>query len=161
MHSIVRMGDIESFVNDIRLKHVNIKIVFTNGIFDILHRGHVTYLEQTKMLGNLLILGLNSDTSTRRLKDKNRPFVNQDDRAFILSRLESVDVVSIFDEDTPINLIKKIKPDVLVKGGDYNLNEIVGRDFVEGYGGKVCTIPFIIDKSTTNLINKIKNENGV
>lgn len=161
MHSIVCMGNIGSFVNDIRLKNENIKIVFTNGIFDILHRGHVTYLEQAKTLGNLLILGLNSDSSTRRLKGKNRPFVKQDDRAFILSRLESVDVVSIFDDDTPINLIKKIKPDVLVKGSDYNLNEIVGRDFVEGYGGKVCTIQFIIDKSTTNLINKIKNENGV
>jgi rfaE bifunctional protein nucleotidyltransferase chain/domain len=161
MHSIVRIGNIEFFVNDIRHKHVNIKIVFTNGIFDILHRGHVTYLEEAKALGNLLILGLNSDNSTRRLKGKNRPFVNQDDRAFILSRLESVDIVSIFDEDTPISLIKRIRPDVLVKGGDYNLDEIVGRDFVESYGGKVCTIPFINDKSTTNLINKIKNENGV
>ena len=104
---------------------------------------------------------MNSDESARRLKGKDRPFVDQDDRAFVLSRLESVDIVSIFEDDTPINLIKNIKPDVLVKGGDYNLSEIVGRDFVESNGGKVCTIPFIIGKSTTNLINKIKNEHGV
>lgn len=161
MHSIIPIKDIKSFVNDIRDKNADIKIVFTNGIFDILHCGHVTYLEEAKALGDLLILGLNSDDSTKRLKGANRPLVNQDDRAFLLSRLESVDVVSIFDDDTPINLIKNIEPDVLVKGGDYHLNEIVGRDFVESLGGKVCTIPFIIGKSTTNLINKIKNENGV
>jgi len=161
MHSIIHIGDIESFVYDIRQKNPVFKIVFTNGIFDILHRGHVTYLENAKALGDLLILGLNSDESSRRLKGINRPYVNQDDRAFILSRLESVDAVSIFNDDTPIKLIKKVRPDVLVKGGDYNLNDIAGKDFVESYGGKVCTIPFINGKSTSNLINKIKNENGV
>jgi len=161
MHNIIPIQDIESFVNNLRQKNANVRIVFTNGIFDILHRGHVTYLEEAKSLGDILILGLNSDESARRLKGKDRPFVDQDDRAFVLSRLESVDIVSIFEDDTPINLIKKIKPDVLVKGGDYNLSEIVGRDFVESNGGKVCTIPFIIGKSTTNLINKIKNEHGV
>lgn len=161
MHNIIPIQDIESFVNNLRQKNANVRIVFTNGIFDILHRGHVTYLEEAKSLGDILILGLNSDESARRLKGKDRPFVDQDDRAFVLSRLESVDIVSIFEDDTPINLIKNIKPDVLVKGGDYNLSEIVGRDFVESNGGKVCTIPFIIGKSTTNLINKIKNEHGV
>ena len=161
MHNIISIQDIESFVNNLRQKNANVRIVFTNGIFDILHRGHVTYLEEAKSLGDILILGLNSDESARRLKGKDRPFVDQDDRAFVLSRLESVDIVSIFEDDTPINLIKNIKPDVLVKGGDYNLSEIVGRDFVESNGGKVCTIPFIIGKSTTNLINKIKNEHGV
>ena len=161
MHNIISIQDIESFVNNLRQKNASVRIVFTNGIFDILHRGHVTYLEEAKSLGDILILGLNSDESARRLKGKDRPFVDQDDRAFVLSRLESVDIVSIFEDDTPINLIKNIKPDVLVKGGDYNLSEIVGRDFVESNGGKVCTIPFIIGKSTTNLINKIKNEHGV
>lgn len=161
MHNIIPIHDIESFVNNLRQKNASVRIVFTNGIFDILHRGHVTYLEEAKSLGDILILGLNSDESARRLKGKDRPFVDQDDRAFVLSRLESVDIVSIFEDDTPINLIKNIKPDVLVKGGDYNLSEIVGRDFVESNGGKVCTIPFIIGKSTTNLINKIKNEHGV
>ena len=156
MHSIIHIKDIERFVDNIKLKDRGIKIVFTNGIFDLMHRGHVTYLEEAKELGNLLILGLNSDASARRLKGANRPLVNEDDRAFILSRLESVDVVSIFDEDTPINLIQKVKPDILVKGGDYQLDEIVGRDFVEKNGGKVCTIPFIDGKSTTNLLNKIK-----
>jgi len=148
-------------MDDFRRKNVGIRIVFTNGIFDILHRGHVAYLEEAKSQGDLLILGLNSDESAKRLKGENRPYVGQEDRAFILSRLESVDIVSIFGEDTPINLIKIIKPDVLVKGGDYNLGDIVGRDFVESYSGKVCTIPFMIGKSTTNLINKIRNENGV
>ena len=161
MHNIIPIQDIESFVNNLRQKNASVRIVFTNGIFDILHRGHVTYLEEAKSLGDILILGLNSDESARRLKGKDRPFVDQDDRAFVLSRLESVDIVCIFEDDTPINLIKKIKPDVLVKGGDYNLSEIVGRDFVESNGGKVCTISFIIGKSTTNLINKIKNEHGV
>ena len=149
MHNIIPIQDIESFVNNLRQKNASVRIVFTNGIFDILHRGHVTYLEEAKSLGDILILGLNSDESARRLKGKDRPFVDQDDRAFVLSRLESVDIVCIFEDDTPINLIKKIKPDVLVKGGDYNLSEIVG------------IIPFIIGKSTTNLINKIKNEHGV
>ncbi|MEJ2542765.1 MAG: D-glycero-beta-D-manno-heptose 1-phosphate adenylyltransferase [Calditrichaceae bacterium] len=155
------MNEIDFFIDDIRRTNNGIKLVFTNGIFDILHRGHVAYLEKAKAMGDLLILGLNSDESARRLKGKNRPYVGQDDRAFILSRLESVDIVSIFDDDTPNTLIENIKPDVLVKGGDYNLDEIVGRDFVEKYGGKVCTIPFIKDKSTTSLIDKIKNEYGV
>ena len=161
MHSIIPINEIQRSVDDIRKYNPSIRIVFTNGIFDILHQGHVAYLEEAKALGDLLILGLNSDDSSRRLKGNDRPYVDQDDRAFILSRLESVDIISIFEDDTPINLIKHIKPDVLVKGGDYNLSEIVGRDLVESYGGKVCTIPFIIGKSTTNLINRIKSENGV
>ena len=161
MHSIIPINEIQRSVDDIRKNNPGIRIVFTNGIFDILHQGHVAYLEEAKALGDLLILGLNSDDSSRRLKGNDRPYVDQDDRAFILSRLESVDIISIFEDDTPINLIKHIKPDVLVKGGDYNLSEIVGRDLVEGYGGKVCTIPFIIGKSTTNLINRIRSENGV
>lgn len=156
MHNIIHFNDIEQFVDEIKLRDRGIKIVFTNGIFDIIHRGHVAFLEGAKAKGNLLILGLNSDASARRLKGVKRPLVNQDDRAFILSRLECTDVVCIFNEDTPINLIQKVRPDILVKGADYKINEIVGRDLVEGYGGKVCTIPFIDGKSTTNLIKKIK-----
>ena len=156
MHNIIHINDIEQYVDNVRLKNTSVILVFTNGIFDLMHRGHVEYLEQAKNLGNLLILGLNSDASARRLKGDDRPLVNQDDRAFILSRLESVDVVSIFDDDTPISLIQKIKPDILVKGGDYNLDDIIGREYVEKNGGKVYTVPFIEGKSTTNLITKIK-----
>lgn len=156
MYNIIHINEIEKYVDNIRSNDKDIKIVFTNGIFDILHRGHVTYLEQAKKKGDFLILGLNSDASACRLKGDNRPLVNQDDRAFILSRLESVDVVSIFDDDTPIKLIQEVKPDILVKGGDYNLDDIVGKDFVEKNGGEVCTIPFIEGKSTTNLITKIR-----
>lgn len=156
MHSIIYIDEIERSVDEIRKKSNDIKIVFTNGIFDIIHRGHVSYLEKAKEFGNLLILGLNSDASARRLRGDTRPFVNQEDRAFILSRLEAVDIVSIFEDDTPINLIQKVKPDYLIKGGDYNIDEIVGKEFVESYGGKVYTIPFIEGKSTTNLINTIR-----
>jgi rfaE bifunctional protein nucleotidyltransferase chain/domain len=106
-------------------------IVFTNGCFDILHRGHVEYLNKAKELGDILILGLNSDASIRRLKGPERPVVLEDDRAFMLSQLISVDAVTIFDEDTPIPLLKYIKPDILVKGGDYSLDQVVGRDVVE------------------------------
>ena len=156
MHSIIYIDEIERSVDEIRKKSNDIKIVFTNGIFDIIHRGHVSYLEKAKEFGNLLILGLNSDASARRLRGDTRPFVNQEDRAFILSRLEAVDIVSIFEDDTPINLIQKVKPDYLIKGGDYNIDEIVGKEFVESYGGKVYTIPLIEGKSTTNLINTIR-----
>ena len=156
MHSIIYIDEIERSVDEIRKKSNDIKIVFTNGIFDIIHRGHVSYLEKAKEFGNLLLLGLNSDASARRLRGDTRPFVNQEDRAFILSRLEAVDIVSIFEDDTPINLIQKVKPDYLIKGGDYNIDEIVGKEFVESYGGKVYTIPLIEGKSTTNLINTIR-----
>ena len=156
MHSIIPMDDIEKFVNEIRQNRGEIKIVFTNGIFDIIHRGHITYLEKAKDYGDILILGLNSDSSAKRLKGSDRPIVNQDDRAYILSRMEPVDIVSIFNEDTPINLIRKVKPDILIKGGDYELEGIVGREFVESYGGIVNTIPFVEGKSTSGLIEKIR-----
>jgi len=133
------------------------RIVFTNGCFDILHRGHVEYLNEAKKLGDILVLGLNSDRSVRQLKGVGRPLVSEDDRAFILSQLISVDVVSIFNEDTPINLLKVLKPDILVKGGDYTLDKVVGRDLVEHSGGKVVTIPVIEGKSTTDLIGKIRS----
>lgn len=132
-------------------------IVFTNGCFDILHCGHTTYLNEAKKLGDILILGLNSDDSVRRLKGENRPINNQSDRAVVMDSLKSIDYVVIFEEDTPFNLINAIIPDVLVKGGDYSKENIVGADIVENNGGNVVTINFVEGKSTTNIINKMKN----
>ena len=131
-------------------------IVFTNGCFDILHRGHVEYLNDAKGLGDLLVLGLNSDQSVRRLKGPDRPVVSEDDRAFILSQLISVDAVCVYDEDTPIPLLEVLKPDILVKGGDYTLDGVVGREVVEQNGGKVITLPLVEGRSTTDLIGKIQ-----
>ena len=139
------------------LKAQGKKIVFTNGCFDILHCGHTTYLSESKKLGDVLILGLNSDDSVRRLKGESRPINNQSDRAVVMDSLKSIDYVVIFEEDTPYNLINAIIPDVLVKGGDYNKDNIVGADIVENNGGSVVTINFVEGKSTTNIINKIKN----
>ncbi len=133
-------------------------IVFTNGCFDILHRGHVEYLNDAKRLGDLLVLGLNSDLSVSRLKGPDRPVVSEDDRAFILSQLISVDAVYVFDEDTPIPLLEVLKPDILVKGGDYSLDQVVGREVVEKNGGKVVTIPLVKGRSTTDLIGKIQTQ---
>ena len=156
MNIIASIDDIEKYISDLR--GTNKTIAFTNGCFDILHRGHVEYLEKSKEHADILVLGLNSDQSVRRLKKGSRPYVNENDRAYVLSRLEAVDIVCIFEEDTPIALLKKIKPDYLIKGGDYNLDQIVGRDLVEGYNGKVLTIPFISGKSSTNIIEEIKSK---
>jgi D-beta-D-heptose 7-phosphate kinase/D-beta-D-heptose 1-phosphate adenosyltransferase len=134
-------------------------IVFTNGCFDILHRGHVEYLNLSKELGDILVLGLNSDKSVRILKGEGRPLVPEEDRAFILSQLISVDAVSIFEEETPHNLLRVVSPDILVKGGDYTLEEVVGREIVEEYNGKIVTVPVITGTSTTNVIEKIKSTN--
>jgi len=131
-------------------------IVFTNGCFDIIHRGHVEYIADAKKMGDILVLGLNSDESVQDLKGAGRPFVSQNDRAYILSQLIPVDAVAIFEEKTPLNLIKLVKPDVLVKGGDYSLDEIVGKKEVEENGGTVVTIPLVKGKSTTGLIEKIR-----
>lgn len=132
-----------------------LKIVFTNGCFDILHKGHITYLYEAKKLGDLLVVGLNSDNSIKRIKGEKRPILSECERAYILSALEMVDFVVIFEEDTPYELIKILKPDVLVKGGDWDINNIVGKDIVESYGGKVLNIPFVKGKSTTNIIERI------
>ncbi len=136
------------------------KIVFTNGCFDIIHAGHVDYLEKAKSLGDFLVVGLNSDESVKRLKGKERPINSQEERMKVLSALKYVDLVIIFDEDTPERLIKEIKPDVLVKGGDWSIENIVGADFVKSYGGKVYTIDFVYNTSTTKIISKIKNGNS-
>ncbi len=142
----------------LRRNYPGCRIAFTNGCFDILHRGHVAYLEQAAQLADFLVVGLNSDDSVRRLKGDDRPYIPQEDRAFILSRLEMVDVVCIFEQDTPLELIQRVKPDFLVKGGDYNLDNIVGRQFVENNGGKVLTITLIKGRSTTNIIKKIEGK---
>jgi D-beta-D-heptose 7-phosphate kinase/D-beta-D-heptose 1-phosphate adenosyltransferase len=134
-----------------RLKKQNKKVVFTNGCFDILHRGHVSYLDVAKSYGDILILGLNSDNSVKRLKGQNRPINNQDDRAFILAALESVDYVVIFDEDTPYDLIKLVEPDILVKGADYEGKDVVGSNIAK----EVRLVKFIDGKSTTKTIEKI------
>jgi len=155
MHKIITFTEVETIIADFRKKS-SVRIVFTNGCFDLIHRGHVEYLEKARSFGDLLVLGLNSDESVRRLKGANRPLMNEEDRAFVLSRLEAVDMVCIFDQDTPFELIKKVRPDVLVKGGDYKLDEIVGRDLVEADGGKVITIPLVEGRSTSTLIEKIR-----
>ena len=134
------------------------KIVFTNGVFDILHRGHVQYLTKAKSLGDVLIVGLNTDASVRRLKGKSRPIQNQQDRAVILCALRMVDHVILFSQDTPEKLIKKLKPDVLVKGADYKIAEIAGADFVQSYGGKVRRIRLTPGRSTTRIIKASKRK---
>lgn len=137
------------------LKKQNKKVVFTNGCFDILHAGHVDYITKAKEKGDVLIVAVNSDSSTKRLKGDARPIVPQNERAFIISSLKPVDYVFIFEEDTPYEVIKKIVPDVLVKGADWAPNKIVGKDIVEANGGKVETIKFVNDQSTTNIIKTV------
>lgn len=137
-------------------KKENKKIVFTNGCFDLLHIGHVTYLEEAKKLGDVLIVGINTDASVRVLKGPTRPIQNENDRSAILAALKAVDHTILFSEDTPLNLIKKIKPDVLVKGGDWKIEQIVGSDFVMSYGGQVKSLNFVNGKSTTAIIEKSK-----
>lgn len=135
------------------------KVVFTNGCFDILHRGHVDYLCKAKALGHFLIIGLNTDSSVRRLgKSPERPINPEDSRAFILAALHCVDAVVLFDEDTPYQLIADLMPDVLVKGDDYLPEQIAGHDIVKQNGGLVCTVPLVKGYSTTSLIEKLKHQ---
>jgi rfaE bifunctional protein nucleotidyltransferase chain/domain len=132
------------------------KIVFTNGCFDILHKGHVTYLNEAKKLGDLLLVGLNSDASVKRLKGPERPINNELDRQFVLSQLKAVDFVEIFDQDTPLELILKVKPNILVKGGDWKIEQIVGAKEVLNSGGDVFSLNFVDGYSTTSIIHKIQ-----
>lgn len=133
------------------------KIVFTNGCFDILHAGHVTYLEKAAGLGDILVVGVNSDDSVKRLKGEGRPINKLEDRMLVLASLAYVDYVVPFEEDTPMDLIRTVEPDVLVKGGDYQIADIIGADFVQARGGIVTTIPFIEGKSTTGVINRMQH----
>lgn len=132
------------------------KIVFTNGCFDLLHIGHIQYLKKARAQGDFLVVGINADVSVKRLKGPTRPIQNETDRAEILAALESVNATVLFEEDTPENLIKLIKPDVLVKGGDWKISQIVGGDFVQSYGGKVLSLFFIAGKSTSSIVSKIE-----
>jgi len=133
------------------------KIVFTNGCFDILHAGHIDYLTKAKRLADVLIVGLNSDSSVRKIKGKKRPVVKQKDRAMILAALECVDYITIFSQKTPDALIRLVKPHLLIKGADWKKSKIVGKEFVESYGGKIVTIPLLKGCSTSSIIKKIKN----
>jgi len=138
-----------------KLQNSGKKIVFTNGVFDILHRGHVDYLDRAKLLGDILVVGINSDASVKRIKGEKRPVVDEEDRAFVVANLKSVDYVCIFGEDTPYETIKLIQPDILVKGADWKIDDVIGKDIVEARGGKVVTIEYLNGKSTTNIINRI------
>lgn len=141
----------------LKWREENQKIVFTNGCFDLLHLGHVDYLAKAKDLGDRLIIGVNTDSSVKRLKGDNRPLQDENSRLHILAALHSVDAVVLFDEDTPYELIKKIQPDVLVKGADYKIENIVGYDIVTSRGGSVQTIEFIEGYSTTKIEQRILN----
>lgn len=152
-HKILSPASLATFREDNKDK----TIVFTNGCFDILHVGHKRYLEQASVLGDVFVIGVNSDASVKRLKGPSRPVNSEQDRMEILSALGFVDYVVLFDEDTPYELIKKIQPDILVKGGDYTVDKVVGKDIVEARGGRVELIPFVDGKSTTSIINKINN----
>jgi len=137
------------------IKNNNKKLVFTNGCFDILHKGHIDYLNESKKLGDYLVVGINSDASVRALKGSKRPILPQEERAFIISNLNAVDFVCIFNEETPLKLIENVLPDFLVKGADWSIDNVVGKDVVEKNGGKVMTINLTPNKSTTNMIETI------
>ena len=141
------------------LKHKGLKIVFTNGCFDLLHPGHIAYLQGARRMGDVLIVGLNSDRSVKVLKGTARPILTEVERAFVLSGLESVNFITIFDESTPLNLIRSILPDVLVKGADWGLSEIVGRKEVEDAGGKVVALPYEAGYSTSKIVERILKQN--
>jgi len=151
---ILELENALSVINE--WKEAGLKVVFTNGCFDILHLGHLDYLEKSRESGDKLIVGLNTDRSVRQLKGPDRPINNEHARARMLAALAFVDVVIAFDEETPLKLIKSVKPDILIKGNDYSIENIVGSDFVLGIGGEVKTINLLEGYSTTGLIEKIK-----
>ena len=149
--------DTNQLKNRIRqLRDKGKKIVFTNGCFDIVHAGHIYYLKEAKKLGDFLVVALNSDNSIKRIKGKNRPIISEENRLIMLEALYFVDFVTVFDEDTPYNLIDMLVPDILVKGGDWDIDKIVGKDIVEQNGGNVINIPFKEGFSTTSIIEKIR-----
>jgi rfaE bifunctional protein nucleotidyltransferase chain/domain len=132
------------------------RVVFTNGVFDLLHVGHIDLLTAARALGDHLIIGLNSDESVRRLKGPSRPVRSEAERAYVLAALEAVDAVTVFEQDTPLELVLALRPDVLVKGGDYSLDTIVGRAEVESWGGRVHVIPLTAGQSTTRIIEALR-----
>jgi D-beta-D-heptose 7-phosphate kinase/D-beta-D-heptose 1-phosphate adenosyltransferase len=154
-----KIGDAEAAARWLKdLQGQGQKVVFTNGCFDLLHRGHVAYLEEARSLGDALVVGVNTDASAARLnKGPGRPVIQEADRARVLAALACVDRVVLFDEDTPLQLITLLEPDILVKGGDYKLNEIVGKEIVEARGGRVLALPFLDGYSTSVLIGRIRS----
>lgn len=155
MGQVISIHSIQSVMSSHQEK--KIKIVFTNGCFDLLHVGHVRYLKQARELGDILVVGINSDESVKKLKGPERPIQNENDRAEILSSLGCVDYAVIFSEETPENLIRLVRPHFLVKGGDWSIDSIVGGSFVQSIGGQVCSLQFIDGKSTTTIISKISS----
>jgi rfaE bifunctional protein nucleotidyltransferase chain/domain len=159
------MGEILSRNDLVPIRHqlrkAGKRVVFTNGCFDILHRGHVDYLSKARAQGDVLIVGINTDSSVKRLKGSGRPIVDEIDRAAVIAALADVDYVCLFDEDTPYELIRALVPDILVKGADWALNDIVGKDIVESAGGSVHTIEFLPNRSTSKIIQKIIQSSAV
>jgi len=153
MSSAISLPELKT--NRLKLKASKKKVVFTNGVFDLIHAGHVDYLTKAKELGDVLIVGLNSDNSVKRIKGEKRPILTQEERAFVLSKLKPVDYVIFFDEDTPEKLISELVPDVLVKGADWTIDKIVGKEVVEKNGGEVKAIEFVNDQSTSKIIDLI------
>lgn len=153
MNSVILLPELKDI--RLKLKSQGRKVVFTNGVFDLIHAGHIDYLLKAKALGDVLIVGLNSDQSVQRIKGANRPLLKQGERAFILSNLRPVDYVIFFNEDTPEKLISELIPDILVKGADWPIEKIVGRDIVEKNGGVVITIEFVNNQSTSKIIDLI------
>jgi len=141
-----------------RLRDAGRTLVFTNGVFDLLHVGHVRYLQQARQLGDALVVAINSDASARTLKGESRPVMNQNERAEVLAALSAVDYVTIFDDISPRSLIAELLPDVLVKGGDYKIDQIHGREEVEAAGGRVVSLPFVEGSSTTTILERIRNQ---
>ncbi len=157
MHKIKTIKEIKKICE--KLRKENKIIVFTNGCFDIIHPGHIKLLKKAKSLGDILIVGLNKDTSVKKLKGEKRPIIDEKGRAEILSSFSMVDYIVLFGEKTPIRLIKNILPHYIVKGGDYKENEVVGKEIIKKYGGKVVIVPFYKNYSTTNLLKKANERN--
>ncbi len=158
MKKIISRLEINTLVS--KLKKKGRKIVFTNGCFDLLHVGHVRYLQQARALGDCLIVGLNSDQSVRQIKDQGRPLISEDQRAEVLAALACVDYIVFFDEADPFRLIEEVRPDVLVKGADWSLDNIIGADLVSSYGGEVRRIELVPSISTSEIINRIVSRYG-
>lgn len=152
---MLKPSDLDQLVNDLAKSRQGRKVVFTNGCFDLLHVGHVRYLQEAKEQGDILVVGLNSDSSVAALKGSDRPVQCEEDRAEILLSLSAVDYVVLFSQPTPIDLIKAIQPDVLVKGGDWKIEQIVGSEFVIGRGGEVKSLSFVQGRSSSSIIGKI------
>lgn len=156
MDNTVSKALIFQTVEDFDSKAIQGKIVFTNGCFDLLHSGHLNTLVSARALGDLLVVGLNHDSSVKKIKGVHRPVHGWEERAFHLSMLRCVDVVIGFEEDTPLKLIRQLRPDIITKGGDYKMNEMIGREFVTEYGGEVVILPYLKGHSTTKLIKTLK-----